>query len=67
MTIRQLYKTSPPGMLGMFSLDGTGQTSTTLQVPLGPEFVGLSIAMQTTELVHPLFFPAPPIYLATRP
>ncbi|MHC4375283.1 MAG: hypothetical protein ACYS26_01665 [Planctomycetota bacterium] len=54
-------------MLGVFTLDGAGAAATTLQVPIGPEFVGVSIAMQTTELVHPLFFPAPPIYLATRP
>jgi len=54
-------------MLGVFPLDGAGQASATLQVPVGSEFVGLSIAMQTTELIHPLFYPAPPIFLATRP
>lgn len=54
-------------MLGVFALDAQGQATTALQVPIGHEFVGISIAMQTTELIHPLFYPAPPIFLATRP
>jgi len=54
-------------MLGVFALDAQGRASSALQVPFGNEFVGLSIAMQTTELIHPLFYPAPPIFLATRP
>ncbi len=54
-------------MLGVFALDGFGSASTTLQVPVGPEFAGISIAMQTVELAQPLFVPAPPIFLASRP
>ena len=52
-------------MLGVFTLDGAGAATTTLQVPVGPEFAGVSIAMQTTELVHPQFLSAPPLFVAT--
>lgn len=54
-------------MLGVFPLDAAGQATASLQVPAGSEFIGISIAMQTTELIHPLFYPAPPIFLATAP
>lgn len=56
---------SSASMLGVYTLDGAGQGTASLQVPLGPEFLGVSIALQTTELIHPLFYPAPPTFLAT--
>lgn len=52
-------------MLGVFALDGAGQAATSIEVPVGAEFAGISIAMQAVELAHPLFYPAPPIFLAT--